>query len=450
MSAERLSIPVDQISVPEDYVRPVDEAAALVLARLLDIEGQKTPIAVYRSTARDGGRKPFTLIYGARRLWAAKHLGRRDIDAVLRTKDEAPMLAIADNFSLPTLDALEQGEHVSRFADLWIEENGRIAHGGYRGSRFHRETLMQDRNKLEKSGFYKDLGDKLGISKTTAWRLLRIGGLDPDLRTVLRGTIYAKDHTYLRKLTKLDPSKQAGIAAALKIEPNLDAVLRMDDPTSGRKGIGRQDRKEWNRERFRSAWGLMSEVDKREALEEIGAFPRLIDGWPEINPTVGVAAPGNHSPLWSMIADPISLRQHVSVEEIRDGRAALKIRERYNMVHAINERERALAEPHKAEVAKAIAQRSRKPKPGRPAHTPEMKRQKSFQKWFIPELATNMLEREEVGVTHWAVRYCRKLDAKEQFWVACHLGNGHRVDDIPWRVARSREDEAREAGQDQN
>ncbi|QRF53488.1 hypothetical protein D4A92_19580 [Rhizobium rosettiformans] len=55
---------------------------------------------------------------------------------------------------------------------------------------------------------------------------------------------------------------------------------------------------------------------------------------------------------------------------------------------------------------------------------------------------TNLLEREEVGIKHWAVEFCRKLDAKGQFWVACHLANDHSVEDIPWRVEREREEES--------
>ena len=65
-----------------------------------------------------------------------------------------------------------------------------------------------------------------------------------------------------------------------------------------------------------------------------------------------------------------------------------------------------------------------------------------MKKWFISQLVTNLLEREEVGIKHWAVEFCRKLDAREQFWVACHLANDHSVEDIPWRVEREREEEA--------
>ncbi|MGC4410641.1 MULTISPECIES: ParB/RepB/Spo0J family partition protein [Rhizobium] len=457
--SKTFSVRVDQVHVPDDYVRPLDEAEAQRLARLIDTEGQKTPIAVYRSSARQGGEKPYTLIYGARRLRAMAILGRSEIEAVLRTKAEALLLSIDDNLALPTLDVLEQGEHVARFAQLWTEMNGPISHGGDRRSRFHTETLKREFDFLEKSGFYKDLTDKFGISKSTAWRLLKIGNMHPSLRSALRGTKYAKDQTCLRKLIKPYPGKlepifvmQGRIATSLAINPDLDAVLRIDAIQAGHRIVGRMETGDWREQQFVEAWEGMPRDRRSAALEKIGAVAKPLDPWPtDFPPPPPLPSPGNKSPLWEMMRDPygtlyvaptyaeiVAARKEQKEEDQRAWRLALGVSEK------VNAQEKANRPKHDQVVAKAKAAKARKAKRGRPAHTPEMKRQKAFQKWFIPELTTNLLEREEVGIAHWAAKYCRKLNAKEQYWVACHLGNGHRVDDIPWKVERWREDEARE------
>lgn len=451
--SKTFSVRIDKVHVPDDYVRPLDEDAAQRLARLIEREGQKAPIAVYRSTGRQGGEKPFTLIYGARRLRAMAILGRSEIEAVLHTKAEALMLCIADNFSITTLDALEQGEHVALFAEWWTETNGPITHGGDRRSRFHDGTLKGKMDFLKKSTFYNDLTEEFGISKTTGWRLLKVGNMHPLLRAAIRGTVYAKDQTRLRKLTKYSQAEQVGIAAALKIEPDLDAVLRLADPETGRKAVGRMETGDWREQQFLDAWQGMPRDRRAAALEKIGAVAKPLDPWPkDFPPPPPLPSPSNKSPLWEMMRDPYrtlyvapTYAEIVAAQKEQKKEEGLEARRLTQaLFEKISAQEKANRPKHDQVVAKAKAAKARKAKRGRPAHTPEMKRQKAFQKWFIPELTTNLLEREEVGITHWAVKYCRKLNGKEQYWVACHLGNGHRVDDIPWKVERWREDEARE------
>jgi ParB family chromosome partitioning protein len=446
-----LSIPLDQIYVPEDYVRPLDEGSAQRLARLIEREGQKAPIAVYSSKARQGGEKPYTLIYGARRLRAMAILERGTIEAVLRTKAEALMLSIADNFATTTLDPLEKGEHVATFAELWVETNGPISHGGDRRSRFPTETLKRKMDLLEKSSFYKDLSENFGISKSAGWRLLKIGNMHPSLRAAIRGTPYAKDQTYLRKLIKYDWNAQAGIAGAMKIMPDLYAVLRMDDPATGRKGVGRMETGDWREDAFLKAWEALPRERRAGALGKIRAMTMPLDPWPADFPEVqAVPAAGNQSPLWEAMRHPMGLVRHATYAQSEAAKAEYEAEtERAKEAAAwaelkarrINEAERENRAEYERQKAKALAAKSRKPKRGRPADAPEVKREKLFRKLFRPELADNLLL-TDIPSTHPTIRYLKTCDADDQFAVACHLGNEHsyELDDVMWRVERSRGD----------
>lgn len=443
--SEALSIPLDQIHVPEDYVRPLDEGAAQRLARLIEREGQKAPIAVYRSTARQGGEKPYTLIYGARRLRAMAILERGTIEAVLRPKAEALMLSIADNFAMTTLDALEQGEHVALFAEHWAETNGPISHGGDRRSRFHTETLNRKMDLLEKSSFYKDLSEKFGISKSVGWRLLKIGNMHPSLRDAVRGTAYAKDQTYLRKLTKCDLNQQAGIAGAMKFEPDLDAVLRLDDPATGRKGVGRMETGDWREDAFLNAWEALPLDRRTVALGKIRAMTMPLDPWPAHLPEVmAVPAPGNNSPLWEAVRHPMGLVCHATYAQSEAAKAeheaeiesAKKFAEWAEMkARLINEAERENRVEYERQKAKEKAKRSRKPKRGRPADTPEVKLVKKLVKQgVIPDLADRLINALAADGTFWIVKEVPKLTTDQQQEIADWIDHGDDLREASDRV----------------
>jgi ParB family chromosome partitioning protein len=221
-ATEVVLIPANKIHIPEDYLRLVDDAAAQTLARLIASEGQKTPIAVYKSTAREGGSKPYTLIYGARRLRAVQILGRDEVEAVLRPKDETNMMAIADNLAMPFLDALEQGEHLIAWRTAWETQHGSVTRGGDRKSNGQRDRLIENLRNQKNINFYKELAEKFEISERTARRRFKIGALHPDLRNALRGTANAREYGKLARLTKLSLTQQGAVAVALSRNPDLD------------------------------------------------------------------------------------------------------------------------------------------------------------------------------------------------------------------------------------
>ncbi|SIQ23513.1 ParB-like nuclease domain-containing protein [Rhizobium sp. RU35A] len=409
----------------------------MLLMRQMESDGQKTPIAVYKSTAR-GDRKQFTLIYGARRLWAAQKLGWPTINALLRTKDEASSLAIADNLSQSELNALEAAEHFSAYREWWEATFGKIEPGRRKKSG-QDGRINADLDLSKKPSFYKDLLDKFGISEREGRRRYSIRLLEKSLRDAIRGTDYADDQTRLIKLAKLGPEKQNRIAAKLRENPDLEAVLREPDPETGREPTGRMETGDWREKQFRDAWEAMPRDRRAAALEKIGAMPKPIDVMPHLSVTVGVRSPRNRSKLWAAIADPMALREHISVEDQRLWKQAETTRQLHYTLNAINNMERSLKVSHKAEVAKENAKRSRKSKPGPKPRSPEEKRVtkkiKALEKsGVLKELATLLLVRYRAE--GWIVRNIHRLDEDQQRYVISELQRDEDLDRIAWEVAK--------------
>ncbi|MCZ8159099.1 MAG: ParB N-terminal domain-containing protein [Rhizobiaceae bacterium] len=441
-----ISVRVDEVHVPEDYVRPLDEAAARLLMRQMEVHGLKTPIAVYRTHAK-GANSKFTLIYGLRRLWVARELGWETIQAHLHSKDEAPSLAVTDNLTGSSLSVLEEAEHLKRFAEWWIEKNGPPAHGGDRKSRFHTEILIAKRNKGEISSLYSELNEIFGISKATAWRMLLIGGLAEPLRNALRQTHFARDRRQLRALAKYDAEQQVGIATALleRADGDLLAVLRKDDAQTDRQGAGRMETGDWREQQFLEAWHGMPRERRAAALAKIGAVAKPLDPWPMHFPQPEpLPAPGNASPLWNLMRDPYkNLYVPPTYQDIAEAKRQLLLEEiEHHHLDQVKAKEDATRTAFKETMAKGQAAKSRKPKRGRPIDPPEVKRAKAIAKLVIPVLAEQLLKHDEVTAGHWAVKFCKGLTEKEQQWVANHLGNDHPLAGIRVRVEREREREA--------
>ncbi|MVA73350.1 hypothetical protein GOZ81_20050 [Agrobacterium vitis] len=441
---EIISIPIDKIHVPEDRIRPVDEAGAQALARLIEREGQLNPIAVYRSRVKGEG-KQYTLIYGGRRLRAMDILGSKEIKAVLRLKAEAPMLEISDNLSVANLPQLEKGEHIVRYVEWWMECNSSTAWGGDRRLRFHSETTHGKSEFLKKSGFYNDLSENFNISKTVGWRLYQIGSLERSLRDALRRTRYADDQGRLLKLRKMSLPQQAGIAAALKIEPDLDTVLRIADPASGRQSVGRMETGDWREKQFTDAWEGMPRARRAAALDKIGAIMKPIDPWPmSFPPPPPIPVPGNASPLWRMMKNPYAtLSAKLTYDQLEEMKADIErvaeeedYRSR-SLSAKINAEEAANREIFEKQRAKAKVAKSRKPKRGRPPDTLAMKLLKKLTKQGVGAgLAERLVYTLEVRNDFWIAKEAHKLNENQQEEVVHLIDSGCDLDDAAYRVMK--------------
>ncbi|NKC02376.1 ParB N-terminal domain-containing protein [Ochrobactrum haematophilum] len=111
---QRRWLPISDILVPSDRLRPVSDEATESLAALIKEQGQLSPIAVYMSSAAE---RPYTLIYGARRLRAMEFLGEERIEVVLRRREDARMLEITDNLNIAGLSQIERADFLLLIAN---------------------------------------------------------------------------------------------------------------------------------------------------------------------------------------------------------------------------------------------------------------------------------------------------------------------------------------------
>ncbi|ENN94709.1 ParB/RepB/Spo0J family partition protein [Bartonella vinsonii] len=259
---QRLAL--DVIVVPE-RIRPVDDEHAKALAQSMAREGLMNPITVrHTPNAKEGN---YTLIAGAHRLRAAELLGYSDIDAVVvqADKDNAALLEVAENLFRNELSVIDRALFVQTYRELWEKKYGEIKRGGDRKSKVQVapliggetdfEKLVQlapisqrdsnatsDHNKIGCEGdkvakgkvyplpndgdlngkgtvlsFAKHVADRIGFSQDVVKRLNCIAQhLQPELRSVLRGTALADNQAQLLKLAKMEPVAQRRVAVALQ------------------------------------------------------------------------------------------------------------------------------------------------------------------------------------------------------------------------------------------
>ncbi|WP_142416957.1 ParB/RepB/Spo0J family partition protein [Bartonella massiliensis] len=262
-------IALDLIVVPE-RIRPVDDEHAKALAQSMAREGLMNPITVrHTPNAKEGH---YTLIAGAHRLRAAELLGYSAIEAVVvqADKENAALLEVAENLFRNELSVIDRALFVQTYRELWEKKYGEIQRGGDHGNQYtkdkvakgqvvplpkdgsteHHETgcegdekskvqvapLIGDGAHLEqlvqvapiaqiegKDGkgtvlsFAKHVADRIGLSSKSVRRLNSIAQhLQPELRSVLRGTALADNQAQLLKLAKMEPVAQRRVAIALQ------------------------------------------------------------------------------------------------------------------------------------------------------------------------------------------------------------------------------------------
>lgn len=365
--AEIKQIAISDIGVV-DRLRPIDEEHAKAIAISVREIGLMNAITVRWTPAAKTGK--YTLVAGGHRLRACQLCGLETINAVVMQIDriDAQIYEIEENFFRNDLSVIDRSLFAERIREIWEEKSGKISLNG-RGrpkkgpslDLFFHETLSDFVTK------------RLGISKSAAKRLNRIANnLHPRLRERLRSTKWADNESMLLKLTSMPMDEQAGVFGALEVEPNLDVALKIIRPDKGR-----QDRKTWNKERFMSAWRLMSEADRQEALEAIGAVmkplpegfqirperlkgAKPLDPWPVDLPEVlAVPAPGNHSPLWDMLRDPYArLSPRLTYEQVMKAKARYEDEER-ELERFLKGVQANIEEQEKARQAEFAAERQR-------------------------------------------------------------------------------------------
>ncbi|WP_375615417.1 MULTISPECIES: ParB/RepB/Spo0J family partition protein [unclassified Bartonella] len=232
--AQFQKLALDVIVVPE-RIRPVDDEHAKALAQSMAREGLMNPITVrHTPNAKEGN---YTLIAGAHRLRAAELLGYSDIDAVVvqADKENAALLEVAENLFRNELSVIDRALFVQTYRELWEKKYGEIQRGGDHGNQYTKDKVAKvqvaplpndsDLNgKVQGLHFAKHVADRIGFSQDVVKRLNCIAQhLQPELRSVLRGTALADNQAQLLKLAKMEPVAQRRVAIALQ---QVDGDLR--------------------------------------------------------------------------------------------------------------------------------------------------------------------------------------------------------------------------------
>ncbi len=265
------TIPVSSIFVGE-RARPVDEEVAAAIAASMADRGLINPLTVRSTPAANGGATPWTLIAGGHRLFGAKLNKWEEIDVIVVSADadEAQLIEISENLYRNDLTALDRGVFVAKFRELYEEKFGKISRG--RPSEKNRNDcgiiFTPGREISER------IKDRFGFGQRTYEYASRIGlKLHPALRQALRGTDAEDDQKLLLKLASLPEAKQAGIAAGLKIEPDVRKVMEIDKPAAPPVDVQAALLK-----KLTAAWDEADEQTRYEFLVHAGIDPLDISG----------------------------------------------------------------------------------------------------------------------------------------------------------------------------
>ncbi|WP_375681482.1 ParB/RepB/Spo0J family partition protein [Bartonella sp. AP60NXGY] len=260
--AQFQKLALDVIVVPE-RIRPVDDEHAKALAQSIVREGLMNPITVrHTPNAKEGN---YTLIAGAHRLRAAELLGYSDIDAVVvqADKENAALLEVAENLFRNELSVIDRALFVQTYRELWEKKYGEIQRGGDRKSKVQVAPLIGGDAHLKQLGqvdpiaqmegedgkrrtlsFAKHVADRIGFSQDVVKRLNCIAQhLQPELRSVLRGTALADNQAQLLKLAKMEPVAQRRVAIALQqVEGDLRRAVDLVNGINTPPQINEQER----------------------------------------------------------------------------------------------------------------------------------------------------------------------------------------------------------------
>lgn len=226
--AEFKNIPLAAIRI-EKRARPVNEESAQVIASSITERGLINPITVRITPAANHGQTPFTLVAGAHRLRAYEINGQMEISALVVKADafEAQLIEISENLYRNELSMLDRALFVLKFREMWEERNGKINPKGGRPlgkqGNYYPVIFASGRELSSR------VQERFGFGIETFKLVNRIGqNLHPSLRDAVRGTDAEDDQKLLLKLAKLPSSEQAGIAAALKFEPDINKHLALN------------------------------------------------------------------------------------------------------------------------------------------------------------------------------------------------------------------------------
>lgn len=270
------SIPLSSIFVP-DRERPVDEDTAQAYAANMAEIGLINPVTVRTTPAANGGKTPYTLVTGAHRLRAAVINEWPEIDAIVVSKDviDAQLMELSENI-FRTLSELDRAAFLVSYRQVWEQKYGKIDRTRNLKAGQNSPKCNDCTSEIFAPGrtLSKRAQDLFGFGERTYFNVTKIGlKLHPALRQALRGTDAENDQKVLLKLAGMPEAKQAGIAAGLKIEPDLRKVMALDAPAKPAL-----DPQAGLLKKLIAAWDDASEQTRSAFLVHAGVAPLDVSG----------------------------------------------------------------------------------------------------------------------------------------------------------------------------
>ncbi|TAA54851.1 ParB N-terminal domain-containing protein [Shinella sp. JR1-6] len=264
------SLLVSSIFVGE-RLRPIDEDFAQALAANMAEVGLLKPITVRATPAANGGKTPWTLVAGGHRHRGAEINKWEEIEALVVEAGpiDAQLMEVSENIYSNTLTKLDRAVFVLKFREMWEEKHGKIEKGRYSSKKGNDCPFTPPGKELSER-----LQERLGFGSRTYKYVTAIGQkLHPTLRQALRGTDAENDQKLLLKLASFPEAKQAGIAAGLKIEPDVRKVMAIGKPAAPPVDIQATLLK-----KLTAAWDEADEQTRYEFLVHAGIDPLDISG----------------------------------------------------------------------------------------------------------------------------------------------------------------------------
>lgn len=267
-----IDIPLSDIRVPQNRLRPVDEAHAKAIAVSIRKVGLIHPITVVKTPPATKSFKPYTLVAGAHRLRAAEMEKLEALPAFIAGAIglDAQIVEVEENIARNDLTQIDRAVFIARRRELHEEEYGEIRRGG---DAKRQMALWSD--ELE------SIAERIGLSKRTLQRADLIArNLDGSLLKQVRMIAAADNQSLIIKLAKMEPQRQKDIAKALRSGTPLDDAIADTDPAPKKKKSDAQKRVS----AVLSNYAALAAKDRRAILQQIAReYPKDI-AWALANP----------------------------------------------------------------------------------------------------------------------------------------------------------------------
>jgi ParB family chromosome partitioning protein len=223
-----MKMAIDRIVVA-NRLRPVEPAR--VAGFVERPEALDTPIIVRPASlsrwpmVKDAGKDIHLLVAGGHRLAAAKELGRKEIEVIVKALDDvqAVLAEVAENLHRHELTVLDRGVFVAAGKAAWDALHPEARRGGDR-----RSKEWEEKSKLQSSqfGFSETAAAALGLSERTIHDAVAlVKALGPEAVAQLQRLPIADNRAELKALVKIAPRKRDQVVKVLTEGKGLSEAM---------------------------------------------------------------------------------------------------------------------------------------------------------------------------------------------------------------------------------